>query len=62
MSQERKILSVPVTPELKADLNILADADRRPVASYARLQLERIVREARNARPELFKAKKAKET
>jgi predicted DNA-binding protein len=57
MSQERKIISVPMSAELKADLDLLADADHRPTASYIRLLLEQHVKEQRAAQPKLFKPK-----
>lgn len=57
MSQERKIMSIPVSPELKADLDTLADADHRPTASYTRLVLEKHISEQRKKNPALFEPK-----
>jgi predicted DNA-binding protein len=57
MSQERKIMSVPVSTELKADLDLLAEDDHRPTANYTRLVLEQHVKEQREARPQLFAPK-----
>ncbi len=56
MSQDRKFISVPVSLELKADLDLLAGADYRTLASYVRLLLEQHVKEQRAERPELFEA------
>jgi predicted DNA-binding protein len=57
MSQERKIMSVPLSAEVKADLDLLAENDHRPTANYTRLVLEQHVKEQREARPELFTPK-----
>lgn len=59
MSQERKIISVPASPELNSDLETLADADHRPKANYIRLVLEAHVREQRATRPEIFEKREA---
>lgn len=58
MSTERKIISVPTSPELNADLDILSDADHRPKANYIRLVLEQHVKEQRKKRPALFEKKR----
>lgn len=57
MSQERKIISIPVSPDLKTDLDILASGDHRPTASYIRLLLEQHVKEQRAVRPIVFEQK-----
>lgn len=57
MSQERKFISVPMSPDLKAALDLLADADHRPTASYTRMVLEKHVEAQRRKNPALFERK-----
>jgi predicted DNA-binding protein len=54
MNVARKIISVPISAELKSDLDALAQDDHRSIASYVRLVLERHLKEQRTARPNIF--------
>lgn len=54
MRRERKIISVPVSPDLKSGLDTLAGAENRPTANYIRLLLEKHVEERRRKTPAVF--------
>jgi hypothetical protein len=58
MSKERKFLSVPVSPETHHDIETIASAEVRTMASWTRLVIEREVQLERMRRPELFKGRR----
>ena len=45
-----KVVSIPMSEALKADLIALAARDNRPLAAWVRLQMQNVVRRSRAAR------------